>query len=491
VAVAVTVRLPHLLGGHVALDGDESIVGLMARDLLAGKRVPVFFYGQRYGLALVEVAPLAAAFRLFGEAPIVIKATILALWLVGGIFAVRAAGRFAGTIAALGTALVLATLPAWIGWSMKARGGYVTAFVASQIALWIIAGMAEPWRRGAGLALGVCLALVFFAQPFFVLPILPFLLLVERRAWTRVALGLAAVAIPLALASQGSLVAWQPRLFGPFDPQSVAAMGERIPTALGGVFFYTEAGAPPQAARFAGGVLDIMFAVGVGYAVFARARDRSTDAIRRAAAGAMLVLCAVLWIRADEFAYRYLLPIAAPLAFLIGAIAARISAAGWVRSATLAIALLSAIGASVAWADRAVSFAVVPGDDVADETAATGALLEHLRARGIAHVFVTDPMYQWNLIFESGGHLAARWIYALDRIPEIPRAVDRALREGRPVALIGDARYADRTREALRRSGLALRLDVVAGRHFVLESPPAALLRSLGFELDETNAAQP
>src|SRR5262249_9449128 len=66
VAVAVAVRLPHLLGGHVALDGDESIVGLMARDLLEGRRVPVFFYGQRYGLALFEVAPLAAAFRLFG-----------------------------------------------------------------------------------------------------------------------------------------------------------------------------------------------------------------------------------------------------------------------------------------------------------------------------------------------------------------------------------------------------------------------------------------
>ncbi len=51
-AVAVAVRLPHLLGGHVALDGDESIVGLMARDLLEGKRLPIFFYGQRYGLAL-------------------------------------------------------------------------------------------------------------------------------------------------------------------------------------------------------------------------------------------------------------------------------------------------------------------------------------------------------------------------------------------------------------------------------------------------------
>jgi hypothetical protein len=78
----------------------------------------------------------------------------------------------------------------------------------------------------------------------------------------------------------------------------------------------------------------------------------------------------------------------------------------------------------------------------------------------------------------------ARWIYPVDRIPAIPRAVDAALRDGRPVALIAHARAAPGLREALERSGLALRLDVVAGRHLVLEAPPEPLLRALGFTFD-------
>jgi hypothetical protein len=96
-------------------------------------------------------------------------------------------------------------------------------------------------------------------------------------------------------------------------------------------------------------------------------------------------------------------------------------------------------------------------------------------------------MYQWNVILASERRVHARWIYSRDRLPEISAAVDHAFHEGRPVALIGNARFATQLREGLARTGLSrLRLDVVAGRHFVLEAPPAELLRALGFELGST-----
>ncbi len=502
VATALLFRLPHLLGGHLALDGDEAIVGLMARDLLDGKTFPVFFYGQRYGLALFEVAPLAAAFRLFGEAPIVIKTTLFALWSLGGIFAVRASLRLAGATAELVTGLVLATQPAWFGWSMKARGGYVTAFVVSQLALWILAGFVDRRRSeapgdasfGAAFGLGVCLAIGFYGQPLFVLPVLPFLVFVTPlRVWTALLLGAGVISGPLALLSRGTVVAWEPQLFGMPALASVVALPAHVATALSGVFFYTEAGTPPLAAAFAGRVLAAVLVFAVGYALASRTRDRWTDALRATAVGVLATLFIVLWIRPDTFAYRYLLPIVAPLAYLAGMIAARWAASDAGKlGVRCAIAALCAIGAAAAWADRDVSFAVVPGDDIVSEAAATDALLDHLHERGIADVFVLDPMYQWNLIFESGGEIDARWIHPRDRLPEISLAVDRAFRERRPVALIGDARLAEPLRDGLQRSGLAhLRLDVVAARHFVLEAPPEALLRTLGFDFDVASDPKP
>ncbi|MEZ5283502.1 MAG: hypothetical protein R2712_01585 [Vicinamibacterales bacterium] len=47
-------RLPQLLSPHLFLDGDEAVIGLMARHVADGRALPLFFYGQNYGLALFE-----------------------------------------------------------------------------------------------------------------------------------------------------------------------------------------------------------------------------------------------------------------------------------------------------------------------------------------------------------------------------------------------------------------------------------------------------
>ena len=498
VAVAILVRLPYLLGGHVAIDGDESVVALMARDLAAGKGVPVFWYGQRYGLALFEILPLAAAFRTFGEAPIVVKAVMLALWLASGVFTVWAAQRFWGARAAAVAGLALATLPAWIGWSTKARGGYLTALLATQIAIALVAALRERRLRGESedaaraVLLGAALAVAGFGQPLFALPALPFLLLLRPRTWALAAAGLVPVAAALFGVDRGEVIVWEPAFFGPPELAAVAALPARLATALSGVFYETEAGSPPAGVVWAGRFFAALLALAAAAALALRGGGRAAAPLRAAAGGALLALVAAVFLREEQFAYRYLLPVATPLALLLGGLAARVSARpGGARAAVAGAALVCAIGASVAWADRRVSWVVPPGEDTANEAAATRALLAHLGARGIAHVYVADPTYQWNLIFESGGAVQARWIYPVDRIPAIPRAVDTALREGRPVALIAHARAAPALRDALARSGLALRLDVVADRHVVLEAPPEPLLRALGFAFEDGATQSP
>ena len=58
-AIGLMSRLPQLLSPDLLLDGDECILGLMAKHLAQGREFPIFFYGQRYGLAVIE-APMAA-----------------------------------------------------------------------------------------------------------------------------------------------------------------------------------------------------------------------------------------------------------------------------------------------------------------------------------------------------------------------------------------------------------------------------------------------
>lgn len=522
---AIAFRLPHLTSGRVALDGDEAIVGLMALDLIAGRGDPVFFYGQRYGLTLFEVLPLAAAFQVFGTSPVVVKATMLALWLVGGAFTVRAAWRTGGGTAGALVGLVLASLPVWVPWSMKARGGYLTAFVASQIALCLLteflrrrnregairrlavattgpmefaesgppAGRPGTWRPDLttslrGVLLGAAVLVTLLAQPLFLLPLLPlFLFLRPISSWIGVFVGAGAIAAPLLVHQRVAEAVWAPRIFGAFDPQAVLELPFRVTTALGGYYYYLLAGDPPDIVTWAGRLFAALGLLAVVSVLVSRRRDVHTDLLWATAVGAVTFLLVALWIRPEQFAYRYLLPLGAPLALLLGLTATRHLPSRFGRGAVyVGSAALFGVAAASAWSGRELSLATSPGDERGSETVATEELVAHLRDRGIAHVYVLDPMYQWNLIFASGREVAARWQLPVDRVPEISRAVDIAYAAGEPVALVGDARFGPTLQAALDQSGRTrLRLQRIADRHFVLENPPRAVLDALEFRFDE------
>jgi len=550
VLTAVVFRLPQLTSGQVALDGDEAVVGLMARDLLDGRGLPIFFYGQRHGLAVFEVLPLAAAFHVFGITPIVVKATMLALWVVGGLFSVWAASRLGGRTAGALVGLLLATMPVWIPWSMKARGGYVTAFWASQLTLWVLAGFlrsrletvpiaasatgsgdraasathaggdasgatgdasgatgrprsatSSAWGRPlgasaspglgdplAGFVLGLALVIVILAQPLFLIPLLPFFVYIRPvSAWLGLLAGGGALAAPLVARLGTANVSWTPRIFGPFDPNGIVELPFRVTTALGGYYYYLVPGEPPDIIVWGGRIFAALGFLGVVYALLSRARDEWTDALWASAVGILTFFLVVLFIRPEQFAYRYFLPLGASLALLLGLVSTRLLGNFWGRNFIyVSSALLFGLAASSTWAGRNSSLAVAPGDERGSETLATRALIEHLEERGIENAYVLDPMYQWILIFETGRGVKARWEDPVDRLPEISRAVDEAYVAGEPVALIGDARFAPRLREALDGSGWnRLRMDVVENRHFILEDPPRTLLDALEFRFAE------
>src|SRR5690606_32436237 len=67
-------------------------------------------------------------------------------------------------------------------------------------------------------------------------------------------------------------------------------------------------------------------------------------------------------------------------------------------------------------------------------------VLRRLEERGVRHVYCADPMLQWNLAWASRERVIARWIDPVDRIPEYPQQVDRARRDGLPVAVVAKPR---------------------------------------------------
>src|SRR6476661_7278135 len=79
IAACFLSRLPLLLDPELILDGDECIVAMMAKAAYTGKGFPMFFYGQNYGFAFIEILSILPFYMLLGVGTYAVKLAMLSL----------------------------------------------------------------------------------------------------------------------------------------------------------------------------------------------------------------------------------------------------------------------------------------------------------------------------------------------------------------------------------------------------------------------------
>ncbi len=222
VAVSVVSRLPQLLSPNLLVDGDEAVLGLMAKHLAMGREFPIFFWGQHYGFSSIEAMAGAFGFLLLGTNAVSLKLAMLALWTMGVLFLFLAQARLIGVHRSFWIMMVFLLTPAWAVWSMKARGGYLTSFTATAALLWLLVQDRERETPLRWLVAGALTFLIYLAQPLWLPAVLPFLILVllSRRSLLCIVSYLAVpiVMVLLVRTSSGGLVIGNPDVFGSFPP---------------------------------------------------------------------------------------------------------------------------------------------------------------------------------------------------------------------------------------------------------------------------------
>ncbi|MDR3634599.1 MAG: hypothetical protein P4L84_12410 [Isosphaeraceae bacterium] len=151
------------------LDHDQSIVGLMALDVAAGRRWPIFFDGQRY-MGAIEPYVAALLVKLFGHSPSVVAMApllffglfVAAQYAVWRTWSSRATGHGAALVAVLGA-------PMLVLWSMVPRGGYVELLAWGVPVLGVYRSVTRSNRVGLSAGQqagwGLLLALGYFVNP--------------------------------------------------------------------------------------------------------------------------------------------------------------------------------------------------------------------------------------------------------------------------------------------------------------------------------------
>jgi 4-amino-4-deoxy-L-arabinose transferase-like glycosyltransferase len=146
--LAALYRFFLILRGWPALDSDEAIIGLMARQILYNGQFPYWFWGQQY-MGAFQAYFAAPFFAVFGSSALVLHATVLLL-TIAWLAVMYRLGR-----AAFGPAAGLLTL-GWLSFGpalgvlreLTAIGGYQEMLLFAALILWgVYARLRQPTPR--------------------------------------------------------------------------------------------------------------------------------------------------------------------------------------------------------------------------------------------------------------------------------------------------------------------------------------------------------
>lgn len=188
---------------------------------MAGEGLPIFFWGQNYGFALVEVLFIMPFYLLLGYTTVAVKLAMLLLWSIGVIFLYKAmlAINKENRIFAFLLIVLFILSPTWSNWSMNARGGYLTSFTFTSITLFLLYTQAGINKLLKYAVIGVTVYIVYISQPFWLTGLLPLLLykLVKEKSTPSIILFITAFsaayfAIQIANTSSENIYAVHPDL---------------------------------------------------------------------------------------------------------------------------------------------------------------------------------------------------------------------------------------------------------------------------------------
>ncbi len=423
---ALALRLYLLAGPQTELEGDEAIVGLMARHILQGER-PVFYYMQPY-MGSLEAYMAAGMFALLGSSTFALKLVplIAALLFTALIFATGY--RLGGLASAVLSGLLVAIPPAFLAlWSLKARGGYIEIMVFGQLMILLTMRIAKRgtvllWEAGL---LGLLAGLALWTNPLigvYMLPIAIYLLLALRKKVVGVwlvpaAAGVFVGAYPLleynlthrlatadAMLGGGWSLREAPHYLGEFFRVSLPILAGFAQASSSQQLFW-----PRFASSWAG-----HSQVAVGLAIFSLAvlaaggralldllRGRSQGNSGKSLLVLLLVVVPTVFVvskfRDLVTEPRYLLPLYSGIPLIAAAILETRRVRAWLPPLLAAVILIGNL-LSIATLDPALN---LPDTAIGSRAANRAELIDFLLSRGLNRVY-TDYWIAYPLAFESG-----------------------------------------------------------------------------------------
>lgn len=489
VILCIASRLPQLYSPNLWLDSDECVSGLMAKHLSEGKEIPIFFYGQNYGFSLIEALFGALGYKLLGVSALSLKLSMLALWIIGVLFYYLAASNIIGdNRKGFWLTLLLIFIPAWAIWSMKARGGYTTAFVVSSIIIFLISQSRINCVKW--FVIGIATSIVFLSQRIWIVGLLPILLFraIKKCKISHIISFISGVTLMALIVNLlvkfikgGSNLIFftTPVIFNFSLINNALKLLKSIYVNLTG-FYYLDYFFNSDFVTSAIAVIWIILII-IGVVIqITQIKKRKYDTWAHILFLSTTFTIISTWVLDSPFfGYRYLLPLSGLMILWIGVEISdyvskniQFKKACYLLSFTL---IILGVYSLISFRD----FTFLPkikisGENISEEKRIS-LLIKYLKDNDIKYTFSLEPLLTWYAMFYSKEEILSRHTEPYDRYPEYPQAVDKAFEERKKTAIIGYS-YAI-PKYLLKNLG---NIIVIGNRYFIYPNPDRRLLTSVG-----------
>lgn len=454
-------RLPQLFSENLFLDGDECIVGLMAKHFSEGIDVPYFFYGQTYGFSFVEVVAIRISYLFLGVNALAVKMGMLSLWTIGVVFLYKTLRQFeekGETWLPLLVTFVFIFIPSFSVWSMKARGGYLTAFMVTYLITYLI--FSKNWNKYlvTSFIIGLLANVVYQSQALWMVGLFPILLyyLVQTPVKHNISLfsGVMAGMLLFSKLKIGLSNFWSPQVFTrpDFSLDGIVSVLNNIYRNQTGSYFYNTFITPSfitsAVAIFISLSILGAFIAGLIYVI---KKKEIHPFFYVLAISVLLTVNSLFFI--DSTNARYILPLNTFIFLLFFILLETTGNRKVVYSILGLLVLLS----SYTMYDFK-NFSPERKSDVMN-------VIDGLKQKDIRFVYCEAGLLQWQLMFYSNEQIIARSKSNIDRYPQYVRLVDEAFNENHlKTAIVG---YSYDT-----------------GSLYIVEGPDIKILEEHGFNME-------
>jgi hypothetical protein len=467
-------RIPQLMSPLMVLDGDECIVGLMAKHFYEGKGLPLYFYGQSFGFSFAEVIAIYPFYLLLGISDISVKVGMLSLWILGLVF-------FHKTLKNLSPknswtpflfCLILILSPSWAIWSMKARGGYLTAFFLSSLTLYIITSKSA--NKSLCLFVAILCVLIYESQPLWLAGLFPFLVFYfyinrSMRSLLLFIAGLLVSSVSFFFIKRNLSSFWSPHVFSFKEPilERILSIPKLVFVNMTGSYDYFGRIPMGFATNFWAGCFTILISLGLAISLFFMIRRKQFQILYVSSIAVLFTLGYMSFIRG--YAPRYLLPLTGYSLIMLSEIL-KATKNNYVNALFFGVLILSGTVSIIQFKDHR--------SEIQDRSLLREAT-NYLISQHVHYVFARHPLLQWQIDFYSQEAVIARHVALADRYPEYITRVNEAYRSHKPYAVLDFFYHYKGFQETANKHSIANNIYVV---HL---NPTPEALKEYGFDLGE------